>query len=195
MVQLKLVYETVTKPKLGDLSALLYDYELLYDFLVLSTRDQYKSYKFSNYFWYRSGRPLIEEDRLQIQSINYGSPLRLSLGPAGPIIIEIIAPLIEISGVIADWKSDRRKAKAEAALAELKVVEKSKDIELKDLLIEATKKSLEGIEYTVERERLELEDTRERRQVNTVKRLGQRLSSNPYKLVDITIHVEEDKEQ
>ena len=44
MLQLKLTYETKTEPKLSDLSALLYDYELLYDFLVLSTMDEYKTY-------------------------------------------------------------------------------------------------------------------------------------------------------
>jgi len=194
MLQLKLTYETKPEPKLSDLSALLYDYELLYDFLVLSTMDEYKAYAFPRYFWYRSGRPLIKEEKLQIRSINYGSPLYVILATTSWIAVKIIKPLVQISGEIADWKQERLKAKAETLTAQLKVIEKLADIEYKNLRTKRAEKLLEATEYRAEQERLKLEDSRERRQIDTLRRLGQRLSGNPYQLKDITIHIENEED-
>lgn len=196
MIQLKLIYETETKPKpkLSDLSALLYDYELLHDFLVLSMIDDYKEYTFPDYFWYRNRRPLYEEDKLQIRSIKYGSPLHVVL-VASWVTAKIIKPLVEVSGEIADWKPNRLRAKAETLAAQLTAAGKLLDIEYKRLRIKRAEKLLEVTEYKAERERLRLEDSRERRQGDIRRRLEKRLSDNPYQLKDINIDIEHEKDK
>ncbi len=94
MVLIKLTYEAVTKPKLGDLSALLYDYELLHDYLVLSTMEGYSLYPFPRYFWHRSGRPLAIEERMQIRAIHYGSPLIWIPVITSWVAVKIVQPLV-----------------------------------------------------------------------------------------------------
>ena len=47
-IRLSLEFELETRPKLIDVSALLYDLELLHDFTILvSSEEDYQTYKFS----------------------------------------------------------------------------------------------------------------------------------------------------
>jgi len=194
MVLIRLTYEAVTKPKLSDLSALLYDYELLHDYLVLSTMEEYSSYSFPRYFWYRSGRPIAIEERMQIRKIHYGSPLLLIPVIASWVAVKIVHPLVQISGEIADWSPNRRKAKAEAVKAELEVIEKLSDIEYKQMRNRQRELLLEQEEYRTEMTEMTLEELKRQRefgQKTTLRRLQRRLSENPYQLEDITIESEE----
>lgn len=194
MVLIKLTYEAVTKPKLGDLSALLYDYELLHDYLVLSTMEGYSLYPFPRYFWYRSGRPLAIEERMQIRAIHYGSPLIWIPVITSWVAVRIVQPLVQISGEIADWSPNRRKAKAEAVKAELEVIEKLSDIEYKQMRNRQQELLLEQEEYSTEMTKMELEELSEQRELGRetiLRRLKRRLSENPYQLEDITIENEE----
>ena len=193
MVLIKLTYEDITKPKLGDLSALLYDYELLHDYLVLSTMEEYSLYTFPRYFWYRSGRPLDIEERMQIRAIHYGSPLIWIPVITSWVAVKIVQPLVQISGEIADWSPKRRKAKAEAVQAELVVIEKLSDIEYKQMRNRQQELLLEQEEYRTEMTKMELEELREQRELGQetiLRRIKRRLSENPYQLENITIENE-----
>lgn len=197
MVKLKLIYDAEGKPALSDLSALLYDYELLHDYLVLSTLEEYSQYTFPRYFWYRAGRPIAKEERMQIRAVHYGSPLIWVPIIASWVAIKIVQPLIQISGEIADWPSDRRKAKAEAVKAELEAIEKLSDIEYKQMRNKQLKLLIEQEEYRTQMTRIELEKLREQRELGkevTLRRIIQRLSKNPYQLEDITIQPEAEEE-
>ena len=200
MVLLRLIYNTEGKPSLSDLSALLYDYELLHDYLVLSTMEEYSEYTFPRYFWYRSRGPLAKEERMQIRTVHYGSPLIWVPILVSWVAVKIVQPLVQISGEIADWPSDRRKAKAEAAIAQLTEIEKISDIEYKQMRNKQLKLLIEQEEYKTEMTRMELEELQEQRELGkevTLRRITQRLSKNPYQLEDITIQpeVEEGKDE
>lgn len=59
------------------LSSFLYNFNLLYDFLALSTISDYKEYKFPPKFYYSNGRPIKEEHKLLVSRISRNSPLEL----------------------------------------------------------------------------------------------------------------------
>jgi hypothetical protein len=195
MISINLTYETNKKTLLIDLNSLLYDYQLLYDFYVLSLIDDYQSYSFGSNFWYRTGRPLYEEDKLQLYGIHYGSALTVITAATSYIVVRVIQPLVEISGQIADWEPNRRKAKAEALAAELKSIEKIADIEYKMIRNRRAERLLEATNYEVERKRIGLDQDRirldrEQRKQQIQSHLEQRLSRNPYRLEDITVKLE-----
>ena len=202
MISINLTYETTEKPLLIDLNSLLYDYQLLYDFHVLSLIEDYQSYSFGNNFWYRNGRPLYEEDKLQLYGIHYGSPLTVIVAATSYIIVKVIKPLVDISGQIADWGPNRRKATAEALAAELVPFEKLADIEYKMIRNRRAEKLLEATEYETERKRIKLkqdhiklDSLKEPRQQRIQRQLEQRLSKNPYRLKDISIKSENEEEK
>src|SRR5262245_61690562 len=98
-------------PFLLDITNLLYDIELAYDFCVLLTEDEYSGYKFSQRFWYRKGRPLRNEHRLRIRRIVKQSPL----------LIEVIIPsslgalwaLLQIIEKVRNWNISHEKLRLE----------------------------------------------------------------------------------
>jgi hypothetical protein len=192
-VNLGLTFDTRSEPLLIDISSLLYDYELFYDYHVLTLVEEYRGYTFSQYFWYRSGRPIDYQDKLQIRYIRYGSPLTLIIAVVGWVAVKVVEPMVRISGEIADWPVNRRKAQAEAIVAELKAIEKSVDIEYKELRNRRIELLLERSRYQTEEERLKLKGLKEKQKVDTLKRLEHRLSENKYRLVELSTEIEDIK--
>ncbi len=110
-VIIRLEFGVDEKALLLDITSLLYDFELLYDFLVLSNLEEYSGYRFTQYFWYRNGRPLEYEHRLKVATIVKQSPLTVLLPISAFVALKILPPLIEASEKIADWKPNREKVR------------------------------------------------------------------------------------
>lgn len=113
-VRIRLVFKEERKPYLLDISSLLYDFELLHDYSLLIYAQQYKEYQFTQYFWYRNGRPLRSEHKIRALKITKESPLTIELVLSGIVVLSgafwIIVQAIE---KISNWKLNREKLKLE----------------------------------------------------------------------------------
>ncbi len=76
---LELSYKHPSKLQLLDISSFFYDFELLHDLTLLTLGDDYKSYKFNRFFWFRNGRPIRNEQKIILSEVQKQSPLKLNL--------------------------------------------------------------------------------------------------------------------
>ncbi|MBZ0328268.1 MAG: hypothetical protein K8F54_11725 [Altibacter sp.] len=125
------------KVTIETLSSFLYDLNLLNDLLVLSTIEDYENYNFSQFFYYRKGRPLKREHKLYLHSINHNSPLSLE------VIIPLAASAAGIPWLIfqsvqkiQNWNLEKRKLKAETEKAEFDAKEKRIKVQNEQLDLE-----------------------------------------------------------
>jgi hypothetical protein len=165
------------KVTIETLSSFLYDLNLLNDLLVLSTIQDYESYNFSHFFYYRKGRPLKNEHKLYLQSINHNSPLGLEvIIPLAASVAGIPWLILQSVQKIQNWNLDRRKLKADTEKAELDAKEKR---------------------LKVQNEELDLEERLIRRDaLNTWNNILKRLSEKPFIAdnIEITFLNREEKE-
>ena len=187
-----------------DFSSFLYDFELLYDFFVLSNLDDYKERVYvpslwkgiyGGRFWTRDGRPIKDKHRLDVMAIDIHSPGNVVLGVGAKVFAETILPIIEAVGKIADWKFDRAKTRFEAERAKneaLKVgfeVERAKN--------EALKAGFDANNALIETETTKLKYQREKIKLsvaeleylknNTKNKILKRIEKNPIKVIGISI--------
>src|SRR5262245_20950649 len=148
-----------------DVTSLLYDIELAYDFCVLLTADEYKKYEFTQFFWFRNGRPLKREDRLRILRIVKQSPL----------LLEVIIPslgalwiLLQIFEKVRNWNIAREKLELE--VEKLRREQETHREQVRELYAK------EIGQLFAERNAIAIED-----------RLVRRLSDNPIKLVHLEV--------
>lgn len=151
-------------PLLLDVSSLLYDVELLHDLTVLVSFEAYSRFTFSRYFWYRTGRSILPEDRLRVRSLKLQSPLAAELifGSAAAVWA-----VLQVIDKIANWRLNRQKLRLEVQKLEHET---------------ATR----GHEEQTARARLEA--AIQQREAGVL--LGQivrRLESNPIVLVDVDV--------
>jgi hypothetical protein len=113
-IKIRLAFEDEKKPYLLDVSSLFYDFELLHDFSLLLYAEEYYDYRFSQYFWYRRGRPLKDEHRLRALEIIKKSPLTVEL------ILSVVAVssgaiwvIVQAIEKISNWKLNKEKIKLE----------------------------------------------------------------------------------
>jgi hypothetical protein len=99
-------------PFLQDVSNLLFDLELAYDFGVILTEPEYSQYKFGRYFWYRNKWRLYEKHRLQAVEIELHSPLFLKL--VAPSLAGL-AGLLQIIQMVSNWSLNREKLELEVS--------------------------------------------------------------------------------
>jgi len=164
---MKLVFEDVKKPYLLDITSLLYDFELIHDFSLLSTAEEYSNYRFSQIFWYRNGRPLKPNHKLRVIRIEKLSPLTVELLIASVVVTSgALWTLAQIIEKVANWKLNRRK-----------------------LWLEVQKLEREERERQERKDRLGNID--ERGAAWILGSLIGRLEKNPLNLVDIEIVAEE----
>jgi len=113
-IKIRLAFEDKKKPYFLDVSSLFYDFELLHDFSLLLYAEEYYNYRFSQYFWYRRGRPLKDEHRLRALKIIKESPLTVELILSTVAVssgaIWVIVQAIE---KISNWKLNKEKLKLE----------------------------------------------------------------------------------
>lgn len=107
---LKLQFIENKYPLLLDISSLLYDLVLTHDFSVIITEKEYFNYEFSQYFWYRQGRPIKPYHRIRTAKIIKESPLVLEV-----IIASLggIWVLLQIIDKVQNWPLNREKLKLE----------------------------------------------------------------------------------
>lgn len=153
-----------------DVSSLFYDFELLHDFSLILCVEDYQSYRFSHYFWYRYGRPIKTDHKLRVVRIVKESPLTIELVIAGIAAGSgALWILIQAIEKIQNWGLNREKLK----------------LEVEKLRMENDKLQLELEQKTKERDAYYILDP-----------LVRRLERIPMKLVDIEISVnEKDKDK
>jgi len=171
-IKMKLVFSNKKKLYLLDVSSVFYDLELLHDFSLLLFVKEYYNYQFSQGFWYRWGRRLKDEHKLQVIKIIKESPLTLEL-ILNIIFISSGAIWIIIQAIekISTWKLTREKLKLE---------------------VEKLRKEVNLLSYEEERAKIEIENKlREREALKTFEALLRRLKNNPIKIEDIELTLEE----
>ena len=196
-VKIRLEFETKEWAYMLDVSSLLYDFELLHDFLVLSSIEDYSKYRFTQYFWYRDGRPLEDVDRLRVVRIVKHSPLVVEIIVGLYAACVILLPLITIIEKIADRKLNRHKLELEVEKLELDV-ESARN--RRKLALAEQPKLLEVIEekpvIVVKEAETELDATRlERKKLQTQNLLIKRLDRSPIKLKDMSVTTMEGGEE
>jgi hypothetical protein len=111
-------------PLLLDVSAFLYDFNLLYEFARLGIDPEYSGYTFSReYSWNRNNRPLTEVDRLRVVQLRHESPILLVTAlAAAPLAVAAIWGIVQTIEKISNWpinreilKLQRDKLRAEVA--------------------------------------------------------------------------------
>jgi hypothetical protein len=171
-IKVRLIFEDEKKPYFLDVSSLFYDFELLHDFSLLLFVEDYYDYHFSQYFWYRRGRPLKDKHRLRALRIIKESPLTVEL------ILSIVAvssgaicAMAQAIEKIGSWKLNREKLK----------------LEIKKLRAE-----INLLSYDEERARIEMEKKLQERECLIIfNALLKRLESNSIKLKDVELTLEE----
>lgn len=108
-------------PDLLDISSLLYDFELSHDYGLILSEKEYREYRFSQYFWYRYGRPVQAHHRVKAVRI-----IKESLFEITVIITSLGALwiLIQIIDKIVNWPLNREKLKLEVEKLKLDTKEK-----------------------------------------------------------------------
>ena len=147
----KIRFEERPGTSLLDFSSVLYDVNLLHDVVVLSLLPEYKKYKFSQYFWYRRGRPLHENHRLLLKRIRSESPIELvTVIAAAAASVGILWALLQSIEKIANWELNRQKLELEV---ENLICEKQKRTEeLKKAFLDREKAMVEIERVLAERE-------------------------------------------
>ncbi len=154
-------------PFLQDISSLLYDIELLHDLFLLTNLDEYENYAFSQYFWYRHGRPISKNHKIRTARIIQGSPLTLEMIWGG---VEAVLFLLMSINLLRNWRLDNE-------------IKKRK---LEKLGIEIEK---EKLEVELLRSRLD-----EREASNFYQSILNRLDSSPFILEGIEITIDDTDE-
>lgn len=171
-IRMKLVFEEEKRPRLLDITTLLYDFELTHDFSLLLTAEEYSNYRFSGYFWRRNGRKLKSSHVLRAIRIEKRSPLTVEILIASIVVTSgSIWTLVQIIEKVANWKFNRQK-----------------------LRLEIQKLEREKRRYQEHRDDLG-EKAEERGAAWVLGSLIGQLEKNPLKLVDIEITPEEKMEK
>ena len=163
-IKLRLVFSEKEKPYLLDISSLLYDFELLHDFSLILSAEEYYDYKFSRYFWYRKGRPIKAHHKIRAARIIKESPLTIELVLAG---VGALWLLLQAMEKIHNWRLNREKRRWE--VEKLRIETKIKEMELEQKVQE---RQASGILYP----------------------LIDRFERNPISLVDMDIEIIESDE-
>lgn len=95
-VRLRMTGDEESFPTLLDISSFLYDVNLLYEFLRLSLDPNHEGFRFSQYAFYRRGRPLREVEQLHIQSLKIGSPIDVVT-----VVAVVGGAIAAVGGVVA----------------------------------------------------------------------------------------------
>lgn len=162
---LTLEFTEEKEPYLLDVSSMLYDLGLAHDLSVLLSEPEYRNYRFTQYFWFRTGRPIKPPYRARAVRISKQSPL----------LLEVVIPtlgaiwiLVQIFEKVSNWKLSREKLELE--VRKLRAEEQAR----KDQVIEQYAEQLDA--YLEERDAWKIGES-----------IIRRFEKNPIKLTDIHI--------
>lgn len=160
-----------------ELSSFIYDFSLLHDCVALSTIPEYENYYFSQYFWYRKGRPLHPEHQLYLNKISYNSPLGLEvIIPATAAALGMPLLIIQAVEKIQNWKLNREKLKFE--------VEKLK-LEVEKLRLEVQQKNGDNFKQDIELNNV----LRKPESIETFHRIVKRIEERQLTATDMEIRI------
>jgi hypothetical protein len=170
-LKMRLSFEEEKTPYLLDISSLLYDFELLHDMFLLVYQEDYRKYKFTRYFWYRSGRPIKAEHKIRTARIIKESPLE----------IEVLLSTITLT--------------SGALLAIIKTLEKIGNIDLVREHLELKNEKLrKEIFYDQIKTELEIENMMiERECLGMYRNLLKRLGENSIRPMELDLELQGDK--
>jgi hypothetical protein len=140
-----------TRPVLTllDFSSFLYDFTLLHDCAILAVLPNYKEYRFSQYFWYRKGRPLLPEHQLLVRKVSHQSPLLLeTVLTATAVTAGAVWAVVQAIDKIKNWRLNRQILTAQ--LDNLLIDRENKRTELQNNKLQVRLKEIE-IEQNLER--------------------------------------------
>ena len=106
-------------PLLQDVSSLLYDFELLYDFCLVTSSEEYSGYRFSPSFWYRNRRGIKDVHMLRVSKMSKESPLSIELLLADSIaVFGVVLTFIQTAVMVYEL---RNRQKTELEIEKLKL--------------------------------------------------------------------------
>ena len=95
-------------PALNDISAFLYDFNLLYEFSRVVIDPKYGRVKLSRFSGYRNRKQLFAEDRLEVESLRIESPIALlAIVAAGPAVAATLWALTQTMEKIVNFSLNR----------------------------------------------------------------------------------------
>ena len=171
--ELSLKFEETENDYLLDYTSFLYDFELLHDYYIIISNPKYDEYYFSRFFWFRKGRSINPEDRLQLGKIKKESPLELTLIVTSLYVLDkLVNKALDLIDRVHDAPLDR----------EAKVL----DNKIKRLKAKQMEKELERDEQ--ENARLDKENTRLEQENQILRRILKRLLKSKLKIAEIDIN-------
>lgn len=100
--------ETGEQPPVENIASLLRHLVYLHDRLVILASPRYRSAAWSSYFFYRSGRPLKEDELLKIYYLKQESPIEIGIIISAALASPLAAKaFVELLKMIRDWNLDR----------------------------------------------------------------------------------------
>jgi hypothetical protein len=114
VVEFRLLGKETAAPTLLEVTAFLYDFNLAYEIGRLATDPIYDDVNLSRFSFFRHGRPLAEEDRLQVGKLRQESPLELVAAvTAFGGIVGSVWVVVQIVEKIANFRLNREKLELE----------------------------------------------------------------------------------
>ena len=163
-------------PTLQEVTNFLYDINVTYDLLRLATDAKYLDFKFSHNAFFRRGRPLEEEDRLQVDELRLASPIDLVGVVLGvPVAVAAVWGLVQIVTTVYNVPLERKKKLAELEKLQLEIEKLRRE--------PAEPMGLEDLDQTID---IRL---REREASHLVCATAKRLSESRIQVKDVTIEV------
>jgi hypothetical protein len=104
------------QPELREVSAYLYDLNLVYEISRLATDPFYSDIGFHRYSSTRNGRPVDSSDRLRVEKLRLGSPFNASfILPAKPGSTDAVKVFVGTAKLLASRNIERARRVAEQA--------------------------------------------------------------------------------
>jgi len=96
------------EPPLENIASLLRHLVYLHDRLVILASPKYRPTAWSSYFFYRSGRPLKEDELLKVYYLKQESPIEIGIIISAALALPLAAKaFVELLRIIRDWTLDR----------------------------------------------------------------------------------------
>jgi hypothetical protein len=142
-VKIKLIFKEENGYQIGsnsnlplmDFSSILYDINLLGDCITLASIEKYSNFKFSSNFFYRKGRPIENDHKLYLNSLNRNSPLSIELLiPLAATALGIPWLLLQAFEKIRNWNLNHEKLKLD--IEQLKLDNQQKKIDNIERLVQ-----------------------------------------------------------
>jgi len=105
---------------LPDVSAFLYDFNLVYEISRIVADPKYEGFQFGRFVWHRNGRGIVSDDRLRVGLLSHHSPFELiALVAAVPAAVAAAWGIVQTAERLSNWRLNRQKLALEVRKLEL----------------------------------------------------------------------------